>query len=107
MFLLKRKEIFMEILSIVLSTIALIVSAVGVIASIVSTKLQYKRSEAVDIESDSANLALINGKEKMIPSFTYIITNTSNLQIVPKRQNCLKSHHFCIMDLDWFIAPKG
>ena len=53
----------MEILSIVLSTIALIVSAVGVIASIVSTKLQYKRSVAVDIESDSANLALINGKE--------------------------------------------
>ena len=74
----------MEILSIVLSTIALIVSAIGVTASIITAKLQYKRSVNIDVESDSANFALVNGKEKTIPSFTYIITNTSNLPIFIK-----------------------
>lgn len=74
----------MEILSIVLSIIALIVSAVGVTASIVSTKLQYKRSIKVDVESDCANFAIVNGKEKLLASFVYSITNISNLPIFIK-----------------------
>ena len=74
----------MEILSIVLSIIALIVSAIGVTASIITAKLQYRRSINVDLESDSANFAIVNGKERMLPSFTYMITNTSNLPIFIK-----------------------
>lgn len=74
----------MEILSIVLSIIALIVSAIGVTASIITAKLQYRRSINVDLESDSANFAIVNGKKRMLPSFTYMITNTSNLPIFIK-----------------------